>query len=128
MLAVMRQWYERNFSDPQAVILIIILVVGFLIVFYMGNMLAPILTSIVIAYMLEAVVAALVKYRVPRLISVSIVCLVFLMVLAFLILWLIPVLSGQITQLVQELPIQIDKGQQALLRLPELYLQIVSEA
>ena len=128
MLAVMRQWYERNFSDPQAVILIIILVVGFLIVIYMGNMLALILTSIIIAYMLEAVVAALVKYRVPRLISVNIICLVFLMMLAFLILWLIPVLSGQITQLVQELPIQIDKGQQALLRLPELYLQIVSEA
>jgi len=124
----MRQWYERNFSDPQAVILLLILVVGFLIVFYMGNMLAPILASIVIAYMLEAVVAALVKYRVPRLVSVTIVCLMFLLVLAFLILWLIPVLSGQITQLVQELPRQIDKGQQALLRLPELYPQIVSEA
>jgi len=128
MLEVIRQWYERNFSDPQAVILLLILVSGFLIVFFMGNMLAPILASIVIAYMLEAVVAAQVRVRVPRLVAVVIVCFLFVMVLAFLILWLIPVLSAQISQLVQELPIQIDKGQQALLRLPELYPQVVSEA
>ncbi len=128
MLEVIRQWYERNFSDPQAVILLLILVSGFLIIFYMGNMLAPILASIVIAYMLEAIVIALVKYRVPRLIAVIVVFLVFVLVLAFLILWLIPVLSAQISQLVQELPRQIDNGQQALLRLPELYPQIVSEA
>jgi len=94
----------------------------------MGNMLAPILTSIVIAYMLEAVVVVQVRYRVPRLVAVIIVCLLFIMVLAFLILGLVPVLSSQVTQLVQELPIQIDKGQQALLRLPELYPQLVSEA
>ena len=128
MLEVLRQWYERNFSNPQAVILLLLLIIGFLIVIYMGGMLAPILISVVIAYMLEAVVTALVKYRVPRLAAVIFVCLLFLLMLLFLILWLIPVLSTQVSQLVQELPNKFDKGQQALLALPELYPEILSES
>lgn len=128
MLEIIKEWYRRNFSDPQAVILLFFLIAGFLIVIYMGGMLAPILASVVIAYMLEAVVTLLQGHHVPRFGAVLLVCVVFLLLVLFLILWLIPVVSGQITQLVQELPNQIDKGQQALLRLPQMYPQIVSKS
>lgn len=128
MIGIIKDWYRRNFSDPQAVILLLFLIAGFLIVIYMGGMLAPILASVVIAYMLEAVVTMLQGHHVPRFGAVLVVYVVFLLLVLFLILWLIPVVSGQITQLVQELPNQIDKGQQALLRLPQMYPQIVSES
>lgn len=128
MLNVIRDWYQRNFSDPQAVILLMLLAGGFLIVIYMGGMLAPILTSIVIAYMLEAVVILLVGYNIPRLGAVIIVCLLFILMTLFLIIWMVPLLSTQITQLVQDLPTQIDLGRQALLQLPEMYPGMVSEA
>ena len=127
MLKLLQSWYQRNFSDPQAVILLLLLVSGFLIVIYMGDMLAPILTSIVLAYMLQPLVTRMESYKVPRLAAVIIVCLVFLFLLLFMILAMVPVLSNQVTQLIQELPKQIDSGQQALLRLPELYPQIFSE-
>ena len=128
MLELIRNWYYRNFSDPQAVILLLLLVAGFLVIIYMGGMLAPILASIVIAYMLEPIVERMQRYHLPRLAAVIIVCLIFLLLVLFMILWLIPVLSTQIAQLVQDLPHQIDRGQQALSQLPQKYPQIVSEA
>lgn len=128
MLDLLRSWYQRNFSDPQAVILLLILITGFVIVIYMGGMLAPILTSIVLAYMMEPIVEKMERFHVPRLAAVIIVCLAFLLLLLFMILAMVPVLSTQVTQLVHELPKQIDSGQQALMRLPQLYPQIITEA
>lgn len=127
MLEIFKDWYQRNFSDPQAVILAVLLIFGLLIVLYMGEMLAPILTAIVLAYMLEAVVTLLETYKVPRILSVVIVILLFLLVVLLLFLLIVPLVSQQFSQLIQELPRQLDKGQQALLRLPEMYPQAFSE-
>lgn len=128
MLDVFKNWYQRNFSDPQAVILAVFLVAGLLIVIYLGRMLAPILTAIVLAYMLEAVVALLERHNVPRLFSVIIVFLLFLLTVLLLFLLIVPVLSQQFTQLITELPKQMDKGQQQLMRLPEMYPQAFTES
>ena len=127
MIKIIRKWYERNFSDPQAVILLIILVCGFLVVIYMGGMLAPLLTGIILAYMLEPVVTLLEKYRLHRLIAVIIVCTLFIVLAMLIFLWLVPLLSNQITQLIQELPKHIDQGRQALIGLPQTYPQFFDE-
>jgi putative permease len=50
------------------------------------------------------------------------------LLLLFLILLMIPGLSQQVTQLIQELPKQLDKVQQTIARLPEMYPQIFSES
>ncbi|MCI0506868.1 MAG: AI-2E family transporter [Gammaproteobacteria bacterium] len=128
MLEVFKTWYQRNFSNPQAVILAVLLLFGLLTIIYMGGMLAPILIAIAIAYLLEAIVALFEQYRIPRLSAVIVVCLLFLLILLFLILLMIPVLSQQITQLIQELPRQLDKVQQTIAQLPEMYPQIFSES
>jgi putative permease len=124
---VLRAWYERNFSDPQAVILALILISGFVIVIFWGGMLAPLLVSVVIAYLLEAIVLSLEKKGLPRFSAVLIVFIVFVFVFLLLVLMLMPMLSGQVAQLMQELPRQIDGGQQLLMRLPEMYPQSISE-
>jgi len=127
MFELFRNWYKRNFSDPQAVILAILLLLGLLVVMFMGRMLAPILTAIVLAYMLEAVVELLESHKLPRVLSVVVVLVLFLLTILLLILLMVPILSQQSSQLIQELPKQLDKGQQALMRLPELYPQIFSQ-
>ncbi|NOX76453.1 MAG: AI-2E family transporter [Gammaproteobacteria bacterium] len=123
---VFRVWFQRNFSDPQAVILALLLVGGFALVIYWGSMLAPLLASVVIAYLLEAVVVKLQQKKLPRIAAVLLVFLIFVVALLFLMLWLIPVLAGQMAQLAQDFPHQIDAGQQLLMRLPELYPRVVS--
>jgi putative permease len=56
---VVTSWFKRTFSDPQVVILGIVLVLGFATVLGLGRILAPFFASIVIAYLLEAAVARL---------------------------------------------------------------------
>ena len=71
-------WFKRTFADPQVVILGIVLVVSFAIVIGLGRMLAPVFAGIVVAYLLEAVVARLQMLGLSRLISVLLVFLLFL--------------------------------------------------
>lgn len=120
------QWLKRTFSDPQLVVLLSLLLGGFVIIVTMGNMLAPVLASIVIAYLLEGLVAPLQRIGVPRMLAVVFVFILFLIVLGLILFGLLPLLSRQITQLVQQLPNMVAEGQQALMMLPEKYPELIT--
>jgi len=124
---LLKAWFKRTFSDPQVVILGLFLLVGALVIFGFGTMLAPVFTSIVIAYLLEAVVDQLVKRGVPRLLAVVLVFLLFLAALFFLLFGLIPRLTRQLTQLVQALPGYISQGQEMVAQLRIQYPQVLTE-
>jgi len=121
------RWFKKYFSDPEGVILAVLLVLGFTVVIFFGEMLAPVLASVVIAYLLEGVVRALENRGMKRFPAVLLVFLIFLAFLLFVVLGLVPLLSKQVAQLVQEIPHMVSEGQQRLLRLPELYPHIFSE-
>jgi putative permease len=84
--------------------------------------------SIVIAYLLEAVVARLQKIGMPRLPAVIVVFLLFITLLLFLFFGLVPLVSRQLTQLVQQFPAYITTGQELLRQLPEAYPELISAA
>lgn len=127
MVSILKEFYHRNFSDPQASFLAIMIIVGFSIVILMGQMLLPVFAGIVIAYLLDGVVAFMIRCRVPRQRSVWMVFLVFITFLVFIIFGLIPLLSAQLTNLAGELPEMLAKGQQLLMTLPEKYALISEE-
>lgn len=127
MVEIVRAWYHRHLTNPQVVILALLLLFGFLAVYFFGRVLTPLLVSLVIAYLLEGIVGYLGRLGVPRFPAVVIVFFAFLTVLALVLLGLIPMLTRQVIQLVRELPGMISQGQQMLLELPERYPQIVSE-
>ncbi len=124
---VLTHWFKRTFADPQVVILGIVLVIGFAIVIGLGRMLAPVFAGIIIAYLLEAVVERLQKIGMSRLVSVLLVFLLFLASLFFLLFGLVPMLTRQLTQFIQQIPNYISQGQELLLQLPQRYPQMVSE-
>ena len=126
-MEVIRDWFRRHLSDPQVIGLAVVLLTGFITIYLAGNMLAPVLASIIIAYLLEGVVSYLERLRVPRLLAVLIVFFAFIAFLVFVIFGLLPLLSRQATQLFQQLPTMIARGQDALLTLPETYPQLFSE-
>lgn len=126
-MEIIRQWFHRYFSDPQAVLLAVLLVGGFTVVLTMGKMLAPVLASIVIAYLLEGIVHALECRGAPRFHVVLLVFMVFMAFLLFLLLGVVPLLWEQTAELVRELPNYLARGQQALVGLPEHY-SFISEA
>ncbi|HCU89391.1 MAG TPA: AI-2E family transporter [Gammaproteobacteria bacterium] len=126
MFDIVSIWYRRYFSHPQAVLLVLLLVISTLVLLYFGHMLAPVLAAVVVAYMLEVTVNHLERWGLPRFIAVSIVFSVFLTVLVFVLLGLMPILSRQITNFIQELPRMISEGRELLLRLPELYPNMIT--
>lgn len=126
-MELLKNWFRRSFSDPQVVILGLFLVVGFAIIIGLGKWLAPMFASLVIAYLLEAMVYQLQRLGLSRLPAVLIVFLVFMAVLLFLLFGLVPIVTRQLTQLVQQFPEYIARGQTLLKQLPENYPQLVSE-
>lgn len=121
-------WFRRTFSDPQVVILGLALLVGLLTVLFFGRMLAPVLASMVLAYLLEGVVWRLERRKVPRLAGVMIVFSIFMLFILFVLFGLLPILSQQVGQLVQEIPTIIARGREELMRLPEDYPKAFSDA
>ena len=124
----LKAWFKRTFSDPQVVILGLLLVIGTAIVLGLGGYLAPVFASLVIAYLLEALVQRLERFGMARLLAVTLVFVLFMAVLVFLLFILVPMLSRQLAQLVQQLPVYLARGQEALAQLPEKYPQMVSVA
>jgi putative permease len=126
-MELLKDWFKRSFSDPQVVILGLVLVIGFAIIIGLGKWLAPMFASIVIAYLLEAVVSGLEKSGMPRLPAVIIVFLLFMTVLIFIAFGLVPIVIRQLTSLVQQFPNYIAQGQELLKQLPQAYPQLISE-
>ena len=128
MNQLFRDWIDRYFSNPQVLILGFLLILGFTLVFFLGNMLAPVLAAIVIAYLLEGLVGLLERRKFPRLAAVLVVFIFFMVSLLALLVILLPLLSRQLGQLLQQLPAMFAKGQSLLIQLPEKYPGYVTEA
>jgi len=128
MLEFVSNWYQRHFSHPQAVLLVVIFFVGLVLILFFGGMLAPVLAALVIAYLLEGSVAYLENHRLSRIVAVVIVFTLFVTVLAFLVVGLAPVVSRQVTNFVHDLPRMVSQGRELLLRLPEMYPDFVTAA
>ncbi len=127
MIDVLREWYRRHFTDPQVVILAFLLLAGFLVIVFAGRILAPLLASLIIAYLLEGAVQKLVRLHIPRILAVTFVLLAFLALTVAALFSVVPLLSQQVTQLVRELPGMISEGQSLLLQLPERYPQLITD-
>ena len=127
MIEFIRAWYQRHFSDPQVVLLAVLLFLGFAVILLTGEVLAPLLAAIVIAYLLDGAVEIFTAVKIPRLISVSLVFLIFISVVLAVMVWLMPLLIRQAAQFFSEVPNMVNKGQQLLMQLPELYPNVITE-
>ncbi|MBF0451574.1 MAG: AI-2E family transporter [Candidatus Magnetomorum sp.] len=127
MFRLLSQWLNRHFSDPQIVILGFLIVVGSVLIFTLGNMLAPVFCAVIIAYLLDGFVLVVERMKLPRIIAVGLVFVVFMTILLILTIGLLPLLSQQIGQFLQQLPSMIATGQKELMRLPEKYPEFLSE-
>lgn len=124
---VLTSWFKRNLSDPQIVILITALIGGFIFIIYFGGVLAPFLASVIVAYLLESVVSRLEQMGMPRLLAVAAVFMLFIAVMLLLLIWVVPQLTSQLTQLVQQLPHHITVGLDYFKKLPEQFPDAISE-
>lgn len=126
MNKILAIWWRRYFSSPEAVCLVVLLLSGFILYSTMGNIVAPILTSIIISYMLATVVRWCDKLRWPRLLTVSLVFSLFLGMLLLVFLWLLPLLWEEMNNLFNAMPDMLVRGQKLLLELQANYPVFIS--
>lgn len=129
MWKVIQEWYKRRFSDPAAVILLFVLILGLLIVVFLGHILAPLLAGLVFAFVLESIVSFLQKTcRFPRFLAVSIVYFLFIAVFIIAVFGLLPILWQQFSQVVNDFPTMLAGFHDYLLTLPNLYPNFFSDS
>lgn len=124
MFEMVSRWYKRRFSDPNAVSLVAILLFGFVIIYFFGDLIAPLLVAIVLAYLLEWPVIQMVKIGLPRSLSVAFVLVVFvgLMILAFF--GLIPTIWNQVGNLINDIPAMYIDLQDFLNTIPDKFPEL----
>ncbi len=122
-----KKFIRRFLPNEQAVILAIILIVSTLLIYCLSDLLMPVIFSVILAYLLEGLVQKIEQKGAPRLISVYIVFSTFMGVLGYILFILMPLVTQQAVQLVQNIPKIIKNAQSEVMRLPELYPQFVTE-
>ncbi len=127
MLKIVKSWVDKFFSDEEAVILFFLLVVGVLVVAWIGKVMAPVIGSVVIAFILQGLVTKLIKLGARENNAVILTYLLFLSVFSVCIFALFPLFWQQVAALVKELPRMFTNLQDIVRLLPEKYPQLFSE-
>ncbi|MCV6615153.1 MAG: AI-2E family transporter [Cellvibrionaceae bacterium] len=127
MIKIFQNWMDRYFSDEETVLLLLILALGLLVVVTMGAILAPMIASIIIAFLLQGLVQRLTGWGVPHLAAVIVAFLVLVSLLLSGIFILFPMLWQQTSNLFAEVPGMLADWQEIMQALPERYPQFVSQ-
>lgn len=125
MVSFFSQWYKKNFSDPSAVTLVIILIFSFLGVYFFSHLLMPVLVAIAIAFLLDLPTNKLQQHGVSRGLSTTIVVTLFVGAALMTALGLFPTIWQQSSNLLEEAPNMFQSGQSYLSTLPDKYPELV---
>jgi len=128
MLKVFNGFYERYFSEEEAIIFMLLLIAGVVLMVSMGGVMAPLLWSMVITFMLQGLVNALNRLNMPYRMAVYLVYILFLGTTLIIFLIFLPFSWSRLALFVNELPAMIDQMRSLLLVLPENYPEMFTES
>ncbi|AJJ18625.1 MULTISPECIES: AI-2E family transporter [Yersinia] len=125
MLELLLQWYRRRFTDPQVIALLVILLVGFCILYFFSGILAPLLAAIVLAYLLEWPTARLQRIGCSRPWAASIVLVIFGGITLLAVFVVAPTVWQQGNNLISDMPKMLNKFNAFAQTLPSRYPALV---
>jgi len=126
MLDVFKKWYQRYLFEEEAVLLLVLLTLSVLLLMTIGDILAPILASIVLAYLMQGLASQLQSHGLPQWFSFGFSFLVFIGAFFGFTLGLLPLAWRQLASLAREMPRMLERGRELLSVMPEQYPEIVS--
>jgi putative permease len=126
MMKIIRNWVSEYLANEEMLALLIIMIAVVLSFVYIPSVMAPLLVSIVLTFLMQGAVTHLEKWRVPRIMAVSL--LVMLLILSVLLMCVIflPVLWDQLERFISELPNMINHIEAQLSILPDRYPQWIT--
>lgn len=116
MRSLLNKFIQRFFSNEESVYFAILLIFSFFFIILFGNVLLPVIISIVIAFLLNGFMTTLTKYNISQKLSLSITLIVFFGFYLSLFMAL-PSLGTEINNLLQNLPIIVSSFQQTLIEM-----------
>ena len=126
MIKVFQRWIDRYFSDEEALTMLLLLAALMLVIMLLGNVLAPFLTAVVVAYLLQGAMNFFKRRGLGHLAATVLVFLLFMTLMFTLILIILPATWNQAVPFVSEIPRMVAKGQELVMLLPERYPEVVS--
>jgi len=78
MLKVLNKWYERYLSEEESIVLLVMIILSLVLLATIGDILAPLLASIVLAYLVQGVVNLLTRLGLPPWLGFSLAFTVFM--------------------------------------------------
>lgn len=126
VLDVFRKWYKRYLFEEEAILLLVLLIIAVVLLMTIGDILAPVFASIVLAYLMQGLASQLQRHGLPQWVGVSIAYVVFVGAFFAVCLGILPLAWRQLISLVTELPRMVDQGRQLLSVLPERYPEYIT--
>lgn len=126
MKEIFNRYYKKYISNSEVIVLLSSIILCCVIIFWFGSILAPVLISIVVAYLLERLVKILENLRMPRILAVNIVFWFCVNLFIFLILLIIPLVIEQLNNLLQSMPEMFAKGQKWVIDFANQYADYIS--
>ena len=103
MLNFLKSFFDRYFYDDEHYAALFILSIGIVILYFIGGIIAPVLVSILIAYILNGLMSFLEEKGNSRLLALTVTLIVFSLFYLSIFIFL-PFLSRQILLLVSDIP------------------------
>lgn len=128
MLEIFHKWYERYLFEEESVLLLVLLLLSLILLATIGDILAPLLGAIVLAYLVQGVVNLLCRLGLPLWLGFSIAFLGFMGAFFAVLLGLVPLVWRQSIGLIAEVPRMVEQGQDLLVVLPQRYPELFSQA
>ena len=126
-LDVVGNWFNRYFSRPDAIFLILALLVIMVVFYSLAGALAPVLTGLVIAFLLQGLVQRLQGMGCPRLLAISIAMVVFLGSVLTIVLLVVPLIWQQAASLLALAPSLLEMLRDGLSNFSELFPEFITE-
>ena len=116
----LNKFFNRFFSNEESVYFAILLITSFFFIILFGNVLLPVIISLVIAFLLNGLMTSLISFKLSRRISFSITLIVFFGFYLSLFMAL-PSLGTQINNLLQNLPTIVASFQETLSNMSDYF-------
>ncbi|MBE9540432.1 MAG: AI-2E family transporter [Proteobacteria bacterium] len=127
MLDIFKKWYERYLFEEEAVLLLVLLTLSIILLMTLGDVLAPVLASIVLAYLMQGMATQLQRHGLPQWFGFGFSFLVFIGAFFGFSLGLLPLAWRQLVSLATEMPRMLERGRELLGVLPERYPDIFTQ-
>ena len=128
MKKLVHDFYDRYFHDEESIILLLLLTAGLMVLLTLGGVLAPLLTAVIVAYLMQGLVNTFLKYGVSNRLAFFLVYVLFVGAFLVLLFILLPQAWNQLRRLIGELPNLLSQWQASLMLLPDLYPSLFSES